>query len=106
MRMMLIADMPDDVAKAWNQHVRDFDEARPGVCHFKIVNNAPDLSMADMMDAVKLDPPFDWLLFQKTQQRKRDVLAKISTDLEWRGPTGKAQNFVCLQREQAEALLT
>jgi hypothetical protein len=33
------------------------------------------------------------------------VLAKISTDLAWRGPNGSSARYVVLERDAAEALL-
>lgn len=60
MRVLIFADLPDDaVAKAWMQHVRDFDTAHPG-CTFRVAGNAPDLTLAQLMDAVKVDPPLPY----------------------------------------------
>lgn len=38
-------------------------------------------------------------------EQAKEGWAKLKADLEWRGPTGKQMNFVCLTREQAEAML-
>ena len=53
------ANLPDDDARAWLQYVRDFDVAHPG-CHFKIDVDAPNMSTADALAAVQIEPPLDF----------------------------------------------
>lgn len=57
------AEMPDELAQAWLQHLRDFDTAHPG-CQFKLLASAPGMSMAQMLEALKVNPelPFSELL--------------------------------------------
>jgi hypothetical protein len=103
---MIVAEIPDELAQAFHQHVRDFDRAHPG-CHFKIANASPDddVSIADMMEAIKVDPPLDFQRVQRRSERRRQALAVVADNLAWRSPSGKAQNFVCLPRDMAEALI-
>lgn len=69
MRTLTLANMPDDLTQAWAQHVRDFDVAHPG-CDFKIAGDAPDMTMAQLMDAVKVDPPLPYQLFERLSPKK------------------------------------
>jgi len=58
MKITTIADVPDELAQEWLQHLRTFDAAHPG-CHFVVRAHAPDMSTRDMMKALEVDPPFD-----------------------------------------------
>jgi hypothetical protein len=51
----LKGEMPDDLAQAWLQHLRDFDTAHPG-CHFEVVADAPGWSMADFVAVARVNP--------------------------------------------------
>jgi hypothetical protein len=54
-RVFTIANVPDDLAQAWLQHLRDFDVAHPG-CHFEVAADAPDLTLAQAVELVRLSP--------------------------------------------------
>jgi hypothetical protein len=64
MRVFVIAKLPDELAKAFLQHVRDFDTAHPG-CHFTI-RGQTEMSTDVMVELLKIDPP---LPFQKVIKR-------------------------------------
>ena len=36
MKIFTVAEIPDELAQDWLQHLRDFDTAHPG-CHFQVV---------------------------------------------------------------------
>lgn len=55
-RILTRANVPDELANAWLQHLRDFDSAHPG-CHFEILADAPDMALADVMKVLTVDPP-------------------------------------------------
>lgn len=56
-KIFTIADVPVEIADEWLQHLRDFDTAHPG-CHFKVVGDAPDMSVTEMINALmKIEPP-------------------------------------------------
>jgi hypothetical protein len=55
MKVFLTAHLPAELTKAFMQHVRDFDTAHPG-CHFEIGADAPEMPLADMIEALRLDP--------------------------------------------------
>lgn len=58
MKIVTVADVPDWLAKAWLQHLRDFDTMHPG-CHFEIMAEAPQMTTAEFVEAVRIDPGFD-----------------------------------------------
>lgn len=68
-KVFTIAHMPDDLAHAWLQHLRDFDTAHPG-CHFQVVANAPDATMAQMLEALNVVPAFSTIIVG--ERKKRD----------------------------------
>lgn len=51
------ATVPDALLQEWLQHLRDFDAAHPG-CHFEIGVDTPEMSVANMLKSVQVDPPF------------------------------------------------
>lgn len=58
MKIYIVADVPDDLAKPWLQHLRDFDVAHPG-CHFQIIGDT-NASVADIRAMVgDISPGFD-----------------------------------------------
>jgi hypothetical protein len=61
------AYVPDELSHAWLQHLRDFDTQHPG-CHFEVMEDVPDLTLAQMVERVQLDPE---LTFTKIIERKR-----------------------------------
>ena len=56
MKITTVAHVPDALAQAWLQHLRDFDTAHPG-CHFEVFANAPGMATRDMLAALDIDPP-------------------------------------------------
>ena len=54
-KVFTIAVLPDDLARAWLQHLRDFDTSHPG-CHFEVAVDSPDISLAEALLALHLDP--------------------------------------------------
>jgi len=57
-KIFTIAEVPQDLMQSWLQHLRDFDTQYPG-CHFRVAANAPDATMADMIQALQIEPGFD-----------------------------------------------
>jgi hypothetical protein len=55
MKIFTIADMPDDLAHDWLQHLRDFDTKHPG-CHFEVAADAPNLTVNQMVKVLQLAP--------------------------------------------------
>ena len=60
MKIFTIADVPDDLAKAWLQHLRDFDTKHPG-CHFQVLADAPKMPFDEVVEAVKMDPALSFM---------------------------------------------
>ena len=55
-KVFTIAHMPQELAQAWLQHLRDFDTAHPE-CHFEVaVEPPPDVPLAQMISALRVDP--------------------------------------------------
>lgn len=54
-KSLMAAHVPQELLQQWLQHVRDFDTANPG-CHFEIVMDAPNLSIAEMIEKLRIDP--------------------------------------------------
>lgn len=54
-KIFTIAHMPEKLAHKWLQHLRDFDAANPD-CHFEVFNETPDVSMADALRMLKVEP--------------------------------------------------
>jgi hypothetical protein len=58
-KIFTLADVPDELAQAWLQHLRDFDTAHDG-CHFKVVNQPTrDMSLGEMIRAIEVDPSLE-----------------------------------------------
>lgn len=64
-KVFLVAHLPPDLERAWLQHVRDFDVAHPG-CHFEIAADAPELSLREMVEMLRVEPE---LTFQELFSR-------------------------------------
>jgi hypothetical protein len=62
-KIVVTAELPDALAQLFNQHIRDFDTRYAG-CHFEILADAPGMSAAEMMEAMKVEPslPFTTLI--------------------------------------------
>ena len=68
MKVFLIAHLPHELMKPFLQHVRDFDTAHPG-CHFEIGGEAPDMPLADMVEALRLDPKLSFTeIFERSRK--------------------------------------
>lgn len=55
MKVFTVAHLPHELAQAWLQHLRDFDTQHPG-CHFEVMADAPNLTLAEMTKLVQIDP--------------------------------------------------
>lgn len=66
MKIFTVADVPDDLAQAWLQHLRDFDAAHPG-CHFEVAADLPDMPLAKAIELLQINPGLD---FQAVFKRK------------------------------------
>jgi hypothetical protein len=55
MRIFTIADVPPELANQWLQHLRDIEIAHPG-CHFEVMTDAPEHSLGEMIDMIRVDP--------------------------------------------------
>jgi len=67
-RVFAVAHLPEELVKPWLQHMRDFDTAHPG-CHFEIAITANSDTL-DAVEALKLDPPFNFTMVIPTDQKK------------------------------------
>lgn len=54
-KIFSVAEVPEELAQAWLQHLRDFDTAHPG-CHFQVFADAPEVSTADVVRMVTVQP--------------------------------------------------
>ena len=61
------AHLPDGLSQKWLQHLRDFDAANPG-CHFEAFTEAPDVSIADALKMLRVEPG---LTFTKIFERAK-----------------------------------
>jgi hypothetical protein len=73
MKVFIIAQVPDDLAKPLLQHVRDFD-AKHADCHFEFCMDGPEIPLADMVEQLRIGPE---LTFTKIFER--------GADPRWRG---------------------
>lgn len=56
MKILAQCDVPDDLANAWLQHLRDFDTAHPG-CHFEVITQTDAIvPVRDMVEILKVNP--------------------------------------------------
>lgn len=70
MKICTVADVPDELAQAWLQHMRDFDATHPG-CHFQVVAEANDMSTEQMLASLVLDPPLRNIAVIKREPPKK-----------------------------------
>jgi hypothetical protein len=88
MKVFTIAEVPDELEQKWLQHLRDFDVAHPG-CHFQVMADAaPNVSVADMVERLRVEPA---LSFTEIFERERhpggkdkdlyDVARRITHDM-------------------------
>lgn len=59
-KISTVAHIPDDLAHAWLQHMRDFDTAHPG-CHFQVLCDAPSFELGQMIEVLNISPSMDVL---------------------------------------------
>jgi len=64
MKIYTRATVPDELAQAWLQHMRDFDTAHPG-CHFEIVTESDTKSVADIVRDINIHPALDTQFFAR-----------------------------------------
>ena len=55
-KVFIMAEVPPEKAKAFLQHVRDFDAANPD-CRFEIAIDAPESSLAEAIRMMQSEPP-------------------------------------------------
>jgi hypothetical protein len=65
------AYVPDDLAKDWLQHLRDFDAKHPQ-CHFAIVADAPDMTLTQLIDVTKITPALDFTAILPGKEQAQD----------------------------------
>lgn len=72
-KVSTIATLPDELAHAWLQHLRDFDVAHPG-CHFEVVADAPDKTITQMVEMLRIEPGLNSLaIFPKADKDPPDT---------------------------------
>ena len=54
-KIYTFATVPDDLAHAWLQHLRDFDTTHPG-CHFEVIADMHNLSTAEVVETLRIHP--------------------------------------------------
>ena len=57
MKIFTLADIPDDLAQAWLQHMRDFDVRHAGKCSFSAFVSDPNKDVKEMRELLNLRPP-------------------------------------------------
>jgi hypothetical protein len=69
MKLVVTAELPEELAQDFHQHVRDYDAAHPG-CHFEIILDAPGLTVRQLVEAMQVDPPlpFQTLIERATKK--------------------------------------
>lgn len=58
-KIFTVAHVPEELAQAWLQHLRDFDTAHPG-CHFEVAADAPEMPMAKVIEMLQINPSLDF----------------------------------------------
>jgi hypothetical protein len=66
-KIFTCAHVPEALVQAWLQHLRDFDSLHPD-CHFEVWTETPDVSIADALRMVRIEPG---LTFTKIFDRAR-----------------------------------
>jgi hypothetical protein len=97
-KVFIIGHVTPDLERAFLQYVRDFDTNHPG-CHFQIAVHGPSMTIEEMMEAVRIDPP---LTFTKVFERHTlvpDAVKAVIAAL----PDDKAEGLRVL--EQARRLV-
>jgi hypothetical protein len=97
-KVFIIGHVSPDLEHTFMQYVRDFDTNHPG-CHFQIAMDGPSMTIEQMMDVVKIDPP---LTFRQIFERPKlvpDAVKAVIAVL----PNDKAEGLRVL--DQARALV-
>jgi hypothetical protein len=53
MKIVTVADIPDDLAEAWFHHMHEFDMKNPG-CRFKSFAHAPNKSVDELKEILNV----------------------------------------------------
>jgi pentose-5-phosphate-3-epimerase len=77
MKIFTRATVPDELGQTWLQHLRDFDTAHPG-CHFEVVADAPDLSVREVVEMMRVEPE---LSFQEIFDRELEKMETMRKSL-------------------------
>ena len=64
-KIVVIAEVPDERGNEWCQHIRDFDIRVPG-CRFNIFAMAPDKSVEELHEMLNIKPPLQHKLKLKS----------------------------------------
>lgn len=75
MKIFTVAEIPDERAQDWLQHLRDFDTAHPG-CHFQVFADAPNVSMGDMVAALEVEPKLTFQQLFDREMQKMETMRK------------------------------
>ena len=68
MKIFTIAYVPPELQQSWLQLLRDFDVAHPG-CHFEVGIDAPDESMEEMVEKLRVNPSLTFTsIFERKQK--------------------------------------
>jgi hypothetical protein len=83
------AFIPDDLSKAWLQHLRDFDVAHPG-CHFEVLADGSNVPVGTMVEMMRVNPGFDFqqVFTRRDDERLYDVAKKVCHEhgMDWTDP--------------------
>lgn len=68
-KVYTIAHVPEDLAQAWVQHLRNFDTQHPG-CHFQVVADfgAAEAGMSKLLDTLKVEPEIPFRAFYRRRK--------------------------------------
>lgn len=67
MKIFTVAHVPESLAQAWLQYMRNFDKAHEE-CHFEVIADAPNLTLGEMVEILKINPnlTFEQIIMRKT----------------------------------------
>jgi hypothetical protein len=55
-KIVTVAEIPEELAQKWFQHMRDFDVAHAG-CDFKSIAEAPGKTVEELREMLIISPP-------------------------------------------------
>jgi hypothetical protein len=64
-KIVVIAEVPDERGNDWCQHVRDFD-IRVAGCKFNLFALAPDKSVEELSEILNVQPPLQYKKITKS----------------------------------------